>query len=442
MPFNPFDKRIGDTLEAADLQVLVDRQIPEGYYIEYKSDFQTSVKIAKSLASFANTYGGWYFVGVQSDKTTSIATGLPGFELSDHPDPIATVRNVARDYIDPMPLLFPQLAEVTPGRWVLAVSIPESNDTPHVCSDGRIYRRAADSSEPIFEKDRYALDRLVERNREALQRFDQFCTDDRTFCKAEEKSSWFEGYFAPYPVGSVQTSSVFEATDLQALVDLSKGPLTSPFLPGMTMTLQPELAVPYQVQTGFGSVLIRWLEPSQSALNTLQIELFADGRCRMAAPLTLLNVWQPGKIRSQPILEWLDPMKSDPKADAYLLKFIDLRSTWGLISWMITLYTNWLQKLNWQGEAWTRMRLTNIWRCVPFYDTDAWMEHVQKFGIPVSHRAKVDIPTRGQRPLQASLFQEGGLATLLSFVGLALGVPINSLWTWLEERAGAERTNS
>lgn len=440
MTFNPFGKGIGDALDAADLQVLVDRQIAEGYYIEYKSDFQTTTKIAKSLASFANTYGGWYFLGIQSDKTTSIAMGLPGFDLTDHPDPIATVRNVARDHIDPMPLLFPQLVEMTPGHWILAVYVPESNDTPHVCSDGRIYRRAADSSDPVFEKDRYTLDRLVERGKEALHRFDEFCIDDRTFSKSEKKRSWFEGYFAPYPVGSVQTSNVFETTDLEALIDLSKGPLTSPFLPGITVTLRSDLTIPYQVQTGFGSVLIRWLEPSQSAFNTLQIELFADGRCRMAAPLTLLNAWQPGTISSRLTQEWLYSMKSDPKTDVYMLKFIDLRSTWGLLSWMVTVYTNWLQKLNWQGEVWTRMRLTNVWRCVPFYDTDAWMEHVQKFGVPVSHRDTIEMPTQGQRPLQVSLTKEGGLGILLSFVGLALGVPIGSLWAWIEERARAENT--
>jgi len=191
MAFNPFEKPIGETLTAADLQVLLDRQILEGYYVEYKSDFQAALKIARSLASFANTYGGWYFLGVQSDKKTSIATALAGVSLAEHPDPIATVRNAVRDHTDPSPLFFPQLVEVAPGRSVLAVHVPESDDTPHVCSDGRIYRRGADASEPVFEKDRYALDRLVERGKESVRRFDEFCVDERTFSEAEGERPWF-----------------------------------------------------------------------------------------------------------------------------------------------------------------------------------------------------------------------------------------------------------
>lgn len=443
MAFNPFEKQVGETLSTTDLQVLLDRQIPEGYYIEYKSDFQKPEKIAKSIAAFANTYGGWYFVGVVSDKTTSIASNLAGINLANYPDPISTVRNAARDHIDPMPLLFPQLVEVAPAQRVLAAYVPESDDTPHVCSDGRIYRRAADSSDPVFEKDRYTLDRLVERGKESLRCFDEFCVDERTFCKAEGENPWFEAYFAPYPTGSAQSSLALLGSALEPLLDLTKRSLTTSFFDDATTTAEPPLEISCQVQTGYNSVLIRWQEPARLAFNTLEMELYADGRCRMLAPLSQLNLSQLQKTASPAVQEWLKSIADDAEADNYLLKFVDLRSTWGLISWMVALYTNWLGTLNWKGETWARLRLTNIWRCVPFSDTRGWLEHVHKFGLPVSHKGTVDMPSEGRRPLQMSFFDKAaGLAALLSLVGLALGVPIGSLWEWVDERTRPNNARS
>jgi hypothetical protein len=39
MLYNPFDKPIGEKIEEADLDVLVNRQVTEGYYVEYKRQF-------------------------------------------------------------------------------------------------------------------------------------------------------------------------------------------------------------------------------------------------------------------------------------------------------------------------------------------------------------------------------------------------------------------
>jgi len=61
--FDPFDKPI-DSLREEDLQTLVTRQVAEGLYVEYKREFPNrNEKIGWSLASFANTHGGWYLVG-------------------------------------------------------------------------------------------------------------------------------------------------------------------------------------------------------------------------------------------------------------------------------------------------------------------------------------------------------------------------------------------
>ena len=68
MIYNPFDKLPGDTLTAEELQKLVENNVAEGYYVEYKSLFVRNEKIGWSISSFANSYGGWYIVGVKTDE--------------------------------------------------------------------------------------------------------------------------------------------------------------------------------------------------------------------------------------------------------------------------------------------------------------------------------------------------------------------------------------
>ena len=149
MPFNPFDKPIGTTLTIDDLQLLITRSVSEGYFVEYKSQMQANEKIAKSIAALANTYGGWYFVGVDADKTHNVATNICGFSLASWTDPIATVREVAKSRISPTPVFYPQVVNITNDLVVLVIYVPEEQDTPFITSDGKIYRRVADSSDYI-----------------------------------------------------------------------------------------------------------------------------------------------------------------------------------------------------------------------------------------------------------------------------------------------------
>jgi len=81
------------------LQKLIERQISEGWYIEYKSELPKktgkidSLKITKSISAFANTKGGWLFFGIGTD-TKNIATNLCGIELSSNeklPDQISQI---------------------------------------------------------------------------------------------------------------------------------------------------------------------------------------------------------------------------------------------------------------------------------------------------------------------------------------------------------------
>jgi predicted HTH transcriptional regulator len=171
---NPFDKHV-DELKAADLQKLLEQSVAEGYYVEYKGDtFPGNPKIGHSVASFANTYGGWYIIGVKTD-THNVANDICGFDLTAYPDPISKVREIAKSHIDPVPIFYPRVIEIGSNRAVLVVQIPSEQETPFISKDGRIYRRLHDSSDPVAESNRYAVDRLVEEGRKSADRFSEIC---------------------------------------------------------------------------------------------------------------------------------------------------------------------------------------------------------------------------------------------------------------------------
>jgi hypothetical protein len=161
MPYNPFSKPIGEPLALNDLEELIARSVSEGYFVEYKADFPANNKVGHSLASFANTYGGWYIVGVKTDEN-NVAIDLPGLSLLSAPDPTSKIRDIAKSHISPVPIFQIQVLTVSSERAVVIVHVPEEQDTPFVTRDGRIYRRTADSSDPVHERDRYVVDQLVE----------------------------------------------------------------------------------------------------------------------------------------------------------------------------------------------------------------------------------------------------------------------------------------
>src|SRR5688500_3044857 len=107
MPFNPFDKPIVSPLTGVDLDHLISQSVSEGYPVEFKRELPSAHKIAKSLASFANTHGGWFIVGVVTSEH-NVAREIRGFDLNAVPDPISVIRDAARVGVDPPPFFFGQ----------------------------------------------------------------------------------------------------------------------------------------------------------------------------------------------------------------------------------------------------------------------------------------------------------------------------------------------
>ena len=147
--FNPFEKSLKEITEN-DLERL--KSVAEGWYIEYKRERPKPNKIAKSIASFANSKGGLYFIGIEEDKNTNQAKSIVG--VGDTPD---SIRDSVRGYINPFPFFETYSIVLSNSKKVIMVVVPESYNVPHIHSDGRVYCRQGSASDPVPENDRYSF---------------------------------------------------------------------------------------------------------------------------------------------------------------------------------------------------------------------------------------------------------------------------------------------
>ncbi|WP_310339166.1 ATP-binding protein [Rhodoferax saidenbachensis] len=190
--YSPFSIPLRD-LAAADLPAL--KQTAEGWYIEYKRETPNASAIAKSISAFANTYGGWLFIGVDEvSKEIPVAGSFPGIAQDEADATLQKIRKAAVDHLNPTPhfdtkIIYGPNQELglAADRVVICVWTPQSTLAPHVHKSGSIYRRVSDASEPKAENDRFILDQLWRRGDEMKRRHKDWYEMDPEFSKRESE---------------------------------------------------------------------------------------------------------------------------------------------------------------------------------------------------------------------------------------------------------------
>ncbi|UOQ77460.1 ATP-binding protein [Hymenobacter sp. 5516J-16] len=126
----------------------------EGERLEFKKRTTHPTRIARTLASLANTHGGRVLVGVDDDGR------IVG--VRDAEEEIYQLRQAAQHYIDPpLELRFKEVEE--DDRVVLVVTVAESSHKPHRAQvadgDWRAYVRVRDESVQTSQLTEKALER-------------------------------------------------------------------------------------------------------------------------------------------------------------------------------------------------------------------------------------------------------------------------------------------
>ncbi len=95
----------------------------ESATVEFKRKVAYPEKIIKELVAFANTKGGYLFIGVNDDGT------IPGLKFPE--DNIYALEEAMKKYCHPpLPYTLEEVT-VTEDRWVVVVRVTESEQKPH-----------------------------------------------------------------------------------------------------------------------------------------------------------------------------------------------------------------------------------------------------------------------------------------------------------------------
>jgi len=188
--YSPFTDKSGNFIDISRLQhrhlmQLISKEIQEGYQVEYKSSMSDSVKkkIPKIITSFANSAGGWLFVGVD-EKTNE----LDKLEKSSRTDYSQIISQLLREHVSPLPRFDARFLKSKNSSFgVLAVYIFEGNNPPYV-ADGTIYVRNGSSSEPV-KSQRTEIDILYQKAKDFDSKIKDFCKRDLYYPMDDRDSS-------------------------------------------------------------------------------------------------------------------------------------------------------------------------------------------------------------------------------------------------------------
>ena len=365
--YSPFQKPIVN-LQANDLVSL--RHIDESWHVEYKRQLIEAKKLAKAMAAFANTYGGWLFIGVEEPGADE-PTRCPGILAAEVEGALHRLRNTAAANVNPIPFF---RSTVLPGpctemglgegRAVIAIEIPRSITAPHVHRDGRIYVRVDDGSE-VPESDRFVLDQLWRRGEPTRQSVRRWLEQDPAFDDSEAMSPYIRVLLCVDPWG-------------QNGLHL---PMT---LPELRKTLSKEAKVTFDVfsptNDGF---LVRQVGTNPPRQHGLMWRIRRDLSADLLVPLPM---YQPNSIAQ--VLQSLDGYRYQNQFTALLEQqrhedpqIVDLNFLFVILRGIFAHYRRLLASVGADKSFYFKARILNTERLLPFVDVEAVVEQFRQSGV-------------------------------------------------------------
>jgi len=410
--FNPFGKGFGD-VKQNDLEIL--RSVAEGWYVEYKKEKPDGKKIAASVSSFANSHGGTYFIGIESDRANNRAASLGG--VVDSPD---VIRDSVRGNLQPFPYFETFTIDLANGKKVLMVAIPEGEDPPYIHSDGRIYRRQEAASDPIAENNRYTIDELYRKAQEFKEQLEEFRQFNLTFCKGEGEIPYLEMFVNTAPFNHFLIEDFFSKDNLKGLMNrLNAGFNVEEEISSNKISFSGNLKFD-SANTYHDSISLRYLEGQNLAYNgtTLIVDVF--GNLKLLMPLGV-QYWSPENLPER----YLNVLNRSQQQSISSINLLGARQIVGAIFGVMSNYVKYLDEKHYKEGFEVKLRLTNCWRKTLYIDSETFMTHVENFGIPICMKSEQYFPihpiTFKIGELKANPITEN--LVIFAHVANALGVP-------------------
>lgn len=123
---------------------------PESEILDYKKKFNDPKKVARSICSFANTYGGRLIFGISEKSGTNLPDKIVGHGLTQKEFESKLTNSCYDNITPPVTVEIKHIEDpANSTRLVSVVQISESNLTPHAVGNTRVYVRFRDQNRPI-----------------------------------------------------------------------------------------------------------------------------------------------------------------------------------------------------------------------------------------------------------------------------------------------------
>ncbi len=380
--FNPFNKEISK-LEASDLAIL--QEVYEGWFVDYKQDIIPAKDLAKQIAAFANSNGGWLFLGIK-EKEGKERTASEFCGVTDINKALETIRNAASQHIHPQFTGYTYQVIKGPNneiglekdRAIIVIEIQPGCEPPYIHSSGQIYRRFDDESRP--EKDRLELDKLYAKSEKFNQWFIDYYTQQPTLLRPEFPRLFL--YFISDPRESYQAEQVLITFD--EFKDVMQG------------HKEDEVNTPYD--NFYGSArgyIARQIYNNAPTHDVFTFEWKLIGDAFVEIPLNIIPLLRDIENYMKNKKNGINHLTIDENNiishfkklvnfDKFYRPIIDYTHIAVSVTAAATQFFHLRQKANINSSTFIKVKLVNVGHTIPFLDSPKYFEHISNSGFPIT----------------------------------------------------------
>lgn len=394
--YNPFNKTISE-IEYKDLDKLIKNNISEGWFIEYKSSFPKNNKIANSIASFANSEGGWYIVGIEEKENESSPSEIVGIDIEDNKKPTDKITNIIKDNITPIPYFESKIVNMSNDKAVLIVQVFEGHDAPYI-SNGSIYIRVGETSKPVAIDDRYQFDKLLNKQENFKNRVNSFM-DNEFFFDDNINQPYIEFYIYVNSPKNI----LFEDFYSKEFFEKFKENFNS----NVELLEKIDISVPVIFDNAYSSVnsyILRHIYDNPLLHTGFTLELFKEGHLKLIYPFNIYgNAYSLNN--KYETLDYYHAILSKYGNDKHL-QIIDLGEAMTIFQCILAQYKRLLKEYDCDYELNVKYKFNNFNSVTPFVDSKEFMEFIWENKLPINLKSSINIPDTDYLKCQINDFNE------------------------------------
>jgi hypothetical protein len=416
---NIFQKDLKE-VNLEDLQIL--KNINEGWFIEYKSSNPGSKKIAKSIASFANSYGGFYFLGIESSHDNNLAFKFDG--VPDCPD---IIHDSVRGNVNPFPYFDVYVIKVNEKNNVIMVHVLEGENTPYISYDGRIYRRQESSSDPIFETDRFTIDCLYNKYSEIEKEKDKFRKINYFFSKEEYEIPYFITYANLIPWHNFKLKEFIGKNFLNELKTIFNNFVS------FNIKYDDKDIIKIRGQLFFDnifryydSICLKQIYENYINSNCLTIEIDKYANIKILIPLEYKE--KENLLNDHPAFN--NYFLANKITCSNFIKFIDLTKLINVLTFLLYNYFDLLKKYDYHNDIEFRFETLNCQNTSLYITNEKYIDHIKEYGIPICLKGSQIFPEKATRIDFNEIKKEAGVGiiTLISIYLTCFGLSAEDIY--------------